>query len=90
MIESGALEEVVMLNNRGLDPALPVMRALGVPQLLQYIDQRADLQTAAENAIRATHAYAKRQFTFARHQLLGFRCIPFGEALDNLIDYLMV
>jgi tRNA dimethylallyltransferase len=74
-VESGALEEVAALARRNLDPALPVMRALGVPQLLDYIDGRADLETAIENAKRDTRAYAKRQFTFARNQLTAFQWV---------------
>ncbi len=45
----------------------------GVRQLLQYLDGKIDLETAAELAKRDTRAYAKRQFTFARHQLPAFQ-----------------
>lgn len=75
MMKSGALDEVAALGHRKLDPTLPVMRALGVPQLLEYIDGRVDLDTAIENAKRDTRAYAKRQFTFARNQLPAFHWV---------------
>ncbi len=73
MLAAGALDEVAALREHGLDPALPAMRALGVRQLLQYLDGKIDLETAAELAKRDTRAYAKRQFTFARHQLPAFQ-----------------
>ncbi len=80
MLESGALDEVAALGERGLDPALPVMRALGVPQLLRHLAGESDLATATESAKRDTRAYAKRQFTFARHQLPQFQWVSPEEA----------
>ncbi len=80
MLEKGALEEVAALGERRLDPALPVMRALGVPQLLRYLAGACDLAMAAEQAKRDTRAYAKRQFTFARHQLPLFQWASPEEA----------
>src|SRR5690606_39905112 len=35
--EGGALEEVRALTARGLDPALPAMKALGVPELMAVL-----------------------------------------------------
>ena len=84
MMESGALDEVTALGRRGLAPTLPAMRALGVPQLLGYIDGRADLETAIENAKRDTRAYAKRQFTFARNQLTAFQWVA-PESADEFL-----
>jgi tRNA dimethylallyltransferase len=73
MLENGALQEVATLGKRGLDPALPVMRALGVPHLLSHLENEIELDEAARLAKRDTRAYAKRQFTFSRHQLPDFR-----------------
>jgi len=72
MLEAGALEEAVRLAERRLDPALPVMHALGVPQLIAHLEGRLSLDEAAERAKLDTRHYAKRQFTWARHQLKGF------------------
>jgi tRNA dimethylallyltransferase len=79
MLEAGALGEVATLHRRGLDPSLPVMRALGVPQLLRHLKGEIDLAAAAELAKRDTRAYAKRQFTFARHQLPYFKWMTSEE-----------
>ncbi len=65
-------------------PEIAVMRALGVPQLLEYIEGRTGLNTAIENAKRDTRAYPKRQFTFARNQLTGFRWLAPNDVTAQL------
>ncbi|MBV1701307.1 MAG: tRNA (adenosine(37)-N6)-dimethylallyltransferase MiaA [Hyphomicrobiales bacterium] len=76
MVAHGALAEVTQLAGRGLDDKLPVMRALGVPQFMAHLRGEIDLPAAIERAKADTRAYARRQFTFARHQLPGF--VPFS------------
>ncbi len=72
MLERGALDEAAALMRRRLDPALPVMRALGVRQLIAHLEGRLSLAEAAESAKLESRRYAKRQFTWARGQLAGF------------------
>lgn len=72
MMTAGALDEVRRLGARGLDPALPAMRALGVPPLLAHLAGTLTLDEAVARSKAETRAYAKRQDTFARHQLAGF------------------
>ncbi|MGD0640393.1 MAG: tRNA (adenosine(37)-N6)-dimethylallyltransferase MiaA [Roseiarcus sp.] len=72
MLREGALDEVDALMRRGLDPALPVMRAHGVPHLIAHLRGELSLADAAEFAVRDTRRYAKRQFTWARHQMPDF------------------
>ncbi len=86
MLKSGALEEVRALRARRLDPNLPVMRALGVPHLLRHLDGEIDLEEAARAATRDTRAYAKRQFTFTRHQLPEFRWAAPQAATAMVLD----
>ncbi len=87
MLAEGALDEVVALRARKLDPALPVMRAHGVPYLLAYLDGKMSLDEAAQLGKADTRAYTKRQFTFARHQLPNFRWIaPDAAEAEFLID----
>lgn len=68
MIERGALDEVAALRARGLDPALPVMRAIGVRELGEVLDGTATLDEAIARGAQATRNYAKRQYTWFRHQ----------------------
>ena len=69
MVEMGALEEVRALVARGLDPALPVMKALGVRELAAHIAGEITLEAAIDQAQRETRRYAKRQVTWFRHQM---------------------
>ncbi|MGH6841693.1 MAG: tRNA (adenosine(37)-N6)-dimethylallyltransferase MiaA [Methylocella sp.] len=80
MLEAGALQEAARLRERRLDPALPVMRALGVPHLIAHLNGEISLAEAANLAKRDTARYAKRQMTFARHQLESFRWMTSQEA----------
>lgn len=72
MMAEGALDEVAALAARHLDPALPAMRALGVPPLMGVVEGRIGQEAAVAQAKAQTRAYAKRQVTFARHQLPRF------------------
>ena len=69
MIQNGAVAEVAMLLQRRLDPDLPVMRAIGVTELIQYLDGEVPLDVAIASIKQATRNYAKRQRTWLRHQL---------------------
>ena len=75
MLEAGALEEAARLAKRRLDPTLPVMRALGVKHLIAHLEGRLSLAEASARSKLDTRRYAKRQFTWARHQLKGFAWI---------------
>lgn len=68
MMERGALSEVENLLARGLDPDLPVMRAIGVPELAGVLRGETSLEDAIARGSQATRNYAKRQFTWLRHQ----------------------
>jgi tRNA dimethylallyltransferase len=69
MLARGALEEVRALAARNLDPLLPAMKAHGVPWLRRHLLGEITLEVAAEKARQDTRHYAKRQFTWFRHQL---------------------
>jgi len=83
MLSRGALDEVAALMARRLDPTLPVMRAHGVPRLIAHIEGQLTLDEAASRSKLDTRHYAKRQFTWARHQLSGFRWVAPEEAVTE-------
>jgi tRNA dimethylallyltransferase len=83
MLAQGALDEVAALMQRRIDPALPVMRAHGVPHLVAYLEGRIKLDEASARSKLDTRHYAKRQFTWARHQLSGFKWVAPKEAADE-------
>lgn len=68
MIERGAMDEVETLLARALDPDLPVMRAIGVPELAGVVNGLLSLEEAITRGAQATRNYAKRQYTWLRHQ----------------------
>ena len=68
MMEKGAFEEVAALLARGLDPALPVMRAIGVREIAGWVQSQLSPTEALLAGQAATRQYAKRQFTWFRHQ----------------------
>jgi tRNA dimethylallyltransferase len=82
MLAQGALDEVAALMQRRLDPALPVMRAHGVPHLAAHLEGGMKLDEAAKRSKLDTRHYAKRQFTWARHQLTGFKWVAPEEAVE--------
>ncbi len=70
MLAAGALQEVSALLAKNLDPALPLMRAHGVPELTLYLNGETTLAAASARAVLATQQYTKRQATWFRHQVL--------------------
>lgn len=83
MMAEGAAEEVAALAQRRLDPALPVMRAHGVPGLLARLRGEITLAEAVKRGQADTRAYAKRQVTWFRHQMPGFAAVA-PEAAYNV------
>ena len=68
MMAEGGLDEVEALLARGLDPDLPVMRAIGVRDFADYLCGHISRDAALAAAQMATRNYAKRQFTWFRNQ----------------------
>jgi tRNA dimethylallyltransferase len=69
MIATGALGEAEALSARNLDPRLPAMKAVGLPELLRHVRGEMPLAEAVAAGQQATRRYAKRQMTWFRHQL---------------------
>ena len=88
MLETGALQEVASLGARHLDPLLPAMKAHGVPALLRHLAGEITLRQAAEIGRADTRHYAKRQFTWFRHQLPEFEWMAPEAAKASLATQL--
>lgn len=71
MVDAGALAEAERLARLGLDPDLPAMKAVGVPELIAHLRGEMALEAAIAAAQQATRRYAKRQLTWFRHQMAG-------------------
>jgi tRNA dimethylallyltransferase len=89
MLKAGALEEVAALAARHLDPLLPAMKAHGVPALMRHLEGEIARDEAAAVGRADTRHYAKRQFTWFRHQLPEFEWMKpehAGEWLTGKFD----
>lgn len=80
MMERGALEEARALGRRELDPLLPAMKAHGVPALIRYLAGELSREEAIAIGQIDTRHYAKRQFTWFRHQLPEFEWVAPEQA----------
>jgi tRNA dimethylallyltransferase len=96
MMEQGALAEVKTILAMELDPALPAMKALGVPELVVYLAGACSLEEAIRRAQQTTRNYAKRQLTWFRHQLRADFPLStqysesfFGEIFANIRQFLL-
>ncbi len=69
MLAGEAIEEVRALMALGLPDSLPVMRAIGVPEIRSYLNGTLPLSMVAERGAAATRQYAKRQMTWFRNQM---------------------
>ena len=68
MMAGGAIEEVAQLLTRNLNPDLPVMRAIGVPDIAAYLRGDSELDSCIASVSLATRQYAKRQYTWFTNQ----------------------
>jgi tRNA dimethylallyltransferase len=87
MLKAGALEEAAALAARQLDPLLPAMKAHGVPALARHLRGEITLEDAAVIGRADTRHYAKRQFTWFRHQLPEFEWVT-PDAAPGWLDAL--
>jgi tRNA dimethylallyltransferase len=79
MFEAGAVDEVRALHARRLHPALPAMKAVGVREIVDFLEGRATQAEALARAQQETRRYAKRQLTWFRNQTADW---PRIETLD--------
>ena len=82
MPERDVLDEVRKLN--GLDPSLPVAKALGVPQFARHLAGACDYATALDEVRIATRQYAKRQQTWFRTRMKDWKWLEDAN-VSNLI-----
>jgi tRNA dimethylallyltransferase len=68
MVDAGASAEVEALLQRNLDPALPVMRAIGVREVATWLKGDLNRDEAVAAGQQSTRRYAKRQYTWFAHQ----------------------
>ena len=68
MIENGALREVEYLLQQNIDSQSPILKAVGVPELVAHLEEKIALELAILQGQQATRRYAKRQMTWFANQ----------------------
>lgn len=68
MLGPEGLAEALRLHARALDPALPIMRAIGVREVIGWATGALSREAALKAGAAATRAYLKRQATWLRNQ----------------------
>lgn len=87
MAEAGAIEEVAALMAMDLDPSLPAMKAVGVPEIMAHLRGMLSRPAMIEAGQRATRRYAKRQYTWFRNQTAAARIID-AQYSESLMEEL--
>jgi tRNA dimethylallyltransferase len=83
MFDAGAIEEVRALIARGLDPALPAMKAVGVREIVEHLEGRISRGDALARAQQETRRFAKRQLTWFRNQTPDWPRIASSDPVDQ-------
>lgn len=83
MVENGALDEVAAMEARGLNPALPALKAVGYRQLAAHLRGEISLDAALDDARQETRRYAKRQMTWFRNQTPDWERVAGAEPSLN-------
>ncbi|HHK74292.1 MAG TPA: tRNA (adenosine(37)-N6)-dimethylallyltransferase MiaA [Rhizobiales bacterium] len=73
MMQTGAVEEVRQLLELKLAPDLPVMRALGVRPIGDYLAGMLKRDEAVSRAKTETRQFAKRQITWLRRNMMSWK-----------------
>jgi tRNA dimethylallyltransferase len=75
MLEAGALEEA-RAALPDWQPRLPSSRAIGGPELIDFLQAKSTLSGAIDAAILASRRYAKRQRTWFRSRMGAWQEFP--------------
>ena len=86
MVETGGLEEVRVLLEKGYEPGLPVMRALGVRELQAHLAGACSLEDAVQVASQQTRRYAKRQLSWLRRNMISWMEVDAQQMECSLPD----
>ena len=81
-----SVEEVKSLIELNYDNKAPILNAIGVSEIKEYIKKRITIDEAKDLIKFRTHQYAKRQITWLKHQMISWKSFSTQES-DKIIDY---
>lgn len=84
MMAHGGLDEVGQLAASHLNPALPIMNALGVRPLMQHLRGQISREEAIAQTRAETRQYARRQLTWAQRHMITWKWLLTKE-IESLV-----
>ena len=88
MLKNGAIEEVQKLLSLNLDTTLPIMRAHGVPEISNFLNNITSMEETISKGQQVTRNYVKRQLTWWRSSNLRINHV--FDQFPNKIDENMI
>ncbi len=85
MMRCGAIEEVKELLKKGYNINAPIMNAIGVNEITEFLNNNIDFREALDLMKYRTHQYAKRQTTWSKHQMITWKSIS-TQLSDKIVD----
>ncbi len=90
MMDSGLIDEVKSLLDRGYDENLISMQAIGYKEVIQYLKGEYSLEDTIDTLKRESRRYAKRQLTwFRREERVHWIDLDQFDDKDNLLEQIM-
>ena len=90
LVENGLVDEVLGLLGRGYNINTPAMKAIGYQEILGYINEEYDLDTAIDEIRKNTRHYAKRQITWLkRYDFARWIEIGKGDTVGQIVDRIL-
>jgi tRNA dimethylallyltransferase len=86
MIDAGLVEEVQRLLDRGLNPDLPAMTAIGYRQIVDHFKGNSSLEDAVKAMRRATRQFVRRQANWFK---MDDPKIQWFEAREDVVDLIV-
>ena len=86
MLESNKLfDEIKILKEKNIPLSYPSMKAIGVRDVIQYLDGNTSLQELKIKINNQTKRYAKRQITCAKKKMNDLNAYNLEEAVKIIV-----
>ncbi|MDA7845395.1 tRNA (adenosine(37)-N6)-dimethylallyltransferase MiaA, partial [Rickettsiales bacterium] len=83
--EDGALDEVSALMKKNINNNTPIMKAIGVREIQDYLLGNTSLEECIELASKHTRNYAKRQYTWFNNNFKDFHIVE-SPSLSKILE----
>ena len=91
MVNEGLLEEVKKFHDKNIKTK-PLTGGIGYKELYDYFDNKVTLQEALDKIKQNSRRYAKRQYTFFKHQFnttwFDVNFNDFNQTIEDVYNYI--